>query len=51
LWNEPRAIITPHVANPRQVLRSALRERITDNVSRFASGSPLVGLVDLTVGY
>lgn len=51
LWAEPRAIITPHVANPRAILREALLRRIEDNVARYAGGRALVATVDLIRGY
>jgi D-3-phosphoglycerate dehydrogenase len=51
LWDEPRAIITPHIANPRSMLREALLRRIEDNATRFLGGRPLLATVDLVHGY
>lgn len=51
LWDEPRALITPHTANPPDALARALAERIEENVARFGAGEPLVGVVDLEAGY
>jgi phosphoglycerate dehydrogenase-like enzyme len=51
LWTEPRALITPHAANPPDALARALAERIEENVSRFKAGEPLIGVVDVEAGY
>lgn len=51
LWREPRALITPHVANPPDVLRNALAERIEENVRRFKRGDTLLGLALRARGY
>ena len=42
LWREPRALITPHVANPPAALRPALAERVRENVTRFTTGRELL---------
>jgi phosphoglycerate dehydrogenase-like enzyme len=51
LWREPRALITPHVANPPATLRRYLAERVRENVARFAAGEPLLGRIDPAAGY
>ncbi|MFP5335719.1 MAG: NAD(P)-dependent oxidoreductase [Actinomycetes bacterium] len=51
LWSEPRALVTPHSANPPSVLLPALVGRVRDNVERFAAGQRLTGVVDLDRGY
>ncbi len=51
LWDEPRCIVTPHTANTLEMARPHLVARITENVRRFGAGEPLVGLVDVTLGY
>jgi phosphoglycerate dehydrogenase-like enzyme len=51
LWDEPRAIITPHVANPGSAQLPRLMARIEENVRRFVAGEPLLGQVDLDAGY
>ena len=38
LWSEPRALITPHVANTRTQLDAALARRVEQNVARFRGG-------------
>ena len=51
LWDLPNCIITPHTANTVDMARPAIERRITDNVGRFASGAPMIGLVDVVAGY
>ena len=51
LWAEPRCLITPHTANTPAMARPHLSARITENVRRFGAGEPLVGLVDVRLGY
>ncbi len=51
LWSEPRALITPHVANPRSLLRRELLRRIEDNVAAFVRGDELAGAFDPSRGY
>lgn len=51
LWDEPRALITPHTANPPDALARALAQRIEENVSRFKADEPLIGVVDVEAGY
>lgn len=51
LWNEPRAVITPHVGNTPEMGVPLLAAHITDNVRRFAAGDELEGLVDTSAGY
>jgi D-3-phosphoglycerate dehydrogenase len=51
LWSEPRALITPHVANMRAQLDAALAERVEQNVARFRAGEPLLGAIDPEGGY
>ncbi len=51
LWTEPRALITPHTANPPDALARALAGRIEENVSRYGAGEELLAVVDVEVGY
>lgn len=51
LWNEPRALITPHTANPAGPLRIALAERVRENVGRLREDRELLGIVDPARGY
>lgn len=52
LWSLPNALIAPHTANPATISgRQSSVNRTVDNVRRFAAGQPLVGLVDVELGY
>ncbi len=51
LWAQQRCIITPHTADPAELSDVEFARRISDNVSRFAAGQPLLGLVDPAAGY
>ena len=51
LWREPRALITPHVANPEATLRRYLAELAGENVRRFAGGEELLSRIDVDAGY
>jgi phosphoglycerate dehydrogenase-like enzyme len=41
LWDHPRAVITPHTANPPSVRRHRLSELVVDNSLRWARGQAL----------
>ena len=51
LWTEPRALISPHVANPDVTLMSDLAELAGEQVRRLAAGEPLLSPIDLDAGY
>jgi phosphoglycerate dehydrogenase-like enzyme len=51
LWALPNVIITPHTANTKAMARPLLSARITENVRRWSRGEPLVGLIDVDLGY
>jgi phosphoglycerate dehydrogenase-like enzyme len=51
LWSAPNCIITPHVANTPEMALPLLAARIRENVRRWGSGEPLIGLVDPSLGY
>ena len=51
LWTSPRCLITPHTANTAEMARHLLGARIRENVRRFAAGEPLLGPVDVGLGY
>jgi phosphoglycerate dehydrogenase-like enzyme len=51
LWNMPNCIITPHCGNTPAMAAPLLTERISTNVHRFALGEPLLGEVDVDLGY
>jgi phosphoglycerate dehydrogenase-like enzyme len=51
LWSEPRALITPHIANPPGTLRRYLARHVQENVARFANGDGLLSRIDPEAGY
>jgi D-3-phosphoglycerate dehydrogenase len=51
LWSEPRALITPHIANPDATLRHYLARHVEENVRRFAAGEELLAVIDPDAGY
>jgi D-2-hydroxyacid dehydrogenase (NADP+) len=51
LWASPRALITPHVANPSAAMARDLAKRVEENVRRFAAGEELLAPVDVGAGY
>ena len=51
LWNEPRALITPHVANPPETMNRDLAKRVTENVRRFGAGEDLLAPIERDRGY
>ena len=51
LWTMDNVLITPHVANTWDMALPELRELVYANVSRYARGEELVGLVDPALGY
>jgi phosphoglycerate dehydrogenase-like enzyme len=51
LWDLDHCIITPHTADTEEMTEPLLARRIRDNITRFAAGQPLVGVVDPALGY
>ena len=51
LWTEPRALITPHVANPDATLMRDVAELAGRQVQRLVSGEPLLSPIDPDAGY
>ena len=51
LWTEPRALITPHSANPPDAQIHGLAERVEENVTRYAAGETLISPIDVKAGY
>ena len=51
LWQQPRVIITPHMAG-RSAVTNQRRSALTlENLRRFGAGEPLLNVVDKKVGY
>ena len=51
LWSLDNCVITPHTGTTRSMAEPLLAARVRENVARFASGRPLLGLVDVRAGY
>jgi phosphoglycerate dehydrogenase-like enzyme len=51
LWNEPRCLITPHMADTPEMTAPLLAERIRLNVRAFLGDGDFVGVVDPHLGY
>ena len=51
LWTEPRCLITPHIGNTPEMGLKVLGPFISENVRRFCKDEPLLGLVDVDLGY
>jgi len=51
LWTLPNALVTPHTANPSSIGQPMSLQRAADNVRRFVAGQPLIGTVDVELGY
>jgi len=51
LWRHPRALITPHIADPQEHWTPELAERVQANVERLAAGAEPLAVIDLERGY
>ncbi|WP_308287483.1 NAD(P)-dependent oxidoreductase [Cryobacterium sp. 1639] len=51
LWNEPRCLITPHMADTPEMTAPLLAERIRLNVAALLGNGAFVGVVDPAAGY
>jgi phosphoglycerate dehydrogenase-like enzyme len=51
LWTHPRAIVTPHIANPAALMARTLADRVRENVARFAAGEPPLAPIERERGY
>jgi len=51
LWTMPNVLVTPHVGNTPAMAVPLLSGRIAANLRRWAAGEPLLGPVDVTLGY
>jgi phosphoglycerate dehydrogenase-like enzyme len=51
LWQEPNAIITPHVADTPEMVQPLLAERVRTNVVAFLGDGRFEGVVDPSAGY
>lgn len=51
LWHLDNVIVTPHVASTPSRDAALLSDRVRENVRRFGDGDPLVGQVDIDLGF
>lgn len=51
LWSFDNVIVTPHVGNTAEMGLPLIASRVADNTRRFVAGDPLVGVVDVSLGY
>ncbi len=51
LWALDNCVITPHVGNTPEMGRPLIADRVRTNVGYWIAGEPLVGLVDVDLGY
>lgn len=51
LWEEPRALITPHAADTLEMIMPLFAERVGDNLRRISAGEVPAGVVDAAAGY
>jgi phosphoglycerate dehydrogenase-like enzyme len=51
LWTEPNVVLTSHSAGHCQNLEQRKKRRLVENLHRYVSGQPLLGLVDKQLGY
>ena len=49
LWNQPRALITPHIAAPSEV--EVIADEFAENYRRYVAGRELINVVDRARGY
>jgi phosphoglycerate dehydrogenase-like enzyme len=51
LWQSPRVVITPHISGLFDGYWPAVIDLFAENLRRFASGAPLLNVVDKKAGY
>ena len=51
LWDQPRVIITPHVAYRSELLRDRIWMVVRENLRRYAAGEKLLSQVNVERGY
>lgn len=50
-WDEPNVVVTPHVAGLAPSYAEQVQQIVAENLRRFATGRPLLNLVDRDRGY
>jgi len=51
LWKFENVVITPHIAGGSDLVQQRRMDLLKENVRRFASGEPLLNVVDKQKGY
>lgn len=51
LWADERVLISSHTADPRSENGTFLAARVEENMRRWLTGKPLLGLIDVRRGY
>jgi phosphoglycerate dehydrogenase-like enzyme len=51
LWSLANCIVTPHIANTPEMGLPLIAARVRENTARFLAGEPLIGVVDVALGY
>jgi phosphoglycerate dehydrogenase-like enzyme len=51
LWDAPDCLVTPHVADAMATTPALLAARVEHNVRAFLAREPMIGVVDLELGY
>ena len=51
LWQLDNCLVTPHVADTWAMAEPLLARRVRENVERYRTGRPLLGVVDPDLGY
>lgn len=51
LWKHPKALITPHIANPHETMRRNIAGLVKENTARLSAGEPLISVIDVEAGY
>jgi phosphoglycerate dehydrogenase-like enzyme len=51
LWRLSNCVITPHIGNTREMAVPLLSARVRENCRRWIAGEPLIGRVDVALGY
>ena len=51
LWTLDNCLITPHIGNTPEMGIKLLASRVEENVRRYISGEPLLGQINLELGY
>jgi phosphoglycerate dehydrogenase-like enzyme len=51
LWDAPNLIVSPHMSGDTHDFREVVAAQFVDNLRRYASGEPLVNLIDKARGF